>query len=1624
MLLLLGLLACHERDEVRNTGPVGEPGGTEDTASSDVEDTDDTDDSGEETDNQAPSAPVVSLTAGVLGADELVCTLEKGGIDPEGSPLTYTASLFYEGMVVDSAGFKVGDTFRVPAAETRIGEWACEAIAFDGEQQSAPAVDQLTLEGPWCGTDAYDGPPTVSNWWDRDHFVDHDFSKELDVGPLMEMSDEEILAIVPTQTGNIHACCPDQVVDNVPSVRDCRQNADYIFDPYRPNQFSCKAKAGAPQSTAFYPDNPIYPNDQVQAYEVEAGHDVETSFYYDAEYDRRYFLEGMLNTARHNFLAQKMYALAMRYVRKGDAEAGRKAMLILDAYTDVWPDYIYSNTYRIEYRGVCDRPQNDNCTNYDPCKRAEMTRDGRRGDPGAPRFYNETLDLLRDTAAMVDYEEEAGIEDFMQKSRDTMYTPYRYRCGAPSTDAATQDLSQSVPGASISTNASVYGSVEDMHLAAGYLPQTPFYQYFVDGGFQEGTGYTHIQLGELDHLRHMNGYSDPEGYTNADGERIDDFTYPTSHHDDFYRKVVTHMYRMGMPYGGPPIIGEGSGMPCCDLVATPPRRRSEGVYMEGIKHAVLGAGVDDEQVQVHLNFGVDGQHNKEDTLNFQLYAFGHYLISSPTYWSHSLLRAHSNDTRSHNTGIFDQRAHVDWIADGDVVLLEYRYPGFSAISVEGKRAYAGMVDKNRRTLVLNTVESSRPYVVDIYEMTGGLETRDYMMRAAPRYASYTPSSDADWQSIPGECPLARRYDGDQGRYLLGAEIEAADCLDAIYGQFFHVTQTDASRFWIDYQVDDPWNPDNPAASERLPYIIHPETIADDPAVGVRQHVVLDDGQEAYWFDSAGRESDAEASLPVTAWEENTEKQLMLRHTTVEDGDDRAVFVVVHEPYLGETSIASVERVDAGDPDLLAVAVTFTDGRQDVVFYALQDEPLAGQVGETRFEGRLGMISKRDGSADGYLVGGTALSTTTPSIDLRSDVAEYRGEITATHREWDGAWLDGFTVTIDDGSRLPEGRALEGAYVRVTLDGELDLEETADNWSPYIRRYNDSVSKYYQRGVDQYDRDPDHPPYAYEYPYNLAYATAPAQMGGSWAFPIHRIHHHPDGTTQIETRGDHGLRLADDVVEELFLPSRRFLPGGELTFSIVMGAATVDTPRLDPADPFFVDEVQVRCETDAPNADVLIAETPSGDDTPSWQVCEGELLFNEDTELLAYTDHPDGLAVPEPIRATLASPLDAYGEGCQDGVGVVLMSRLDAGGLPEPMGETDHITDDGFFRDTTISGQKILLLESMLKVDEEGVYTLYLVTPKDKGSLTLSGRPLKTPEQGLFTHVASYPMTVMLEPGFHTLEILTWSSLPSDTVRLEWEGPGFSRREVAPTDLFVPTDEAARPFNKPPYLSGDRNAYAIAGELWEAPFTVADDGLPAARALDIAWSAADPNVTIRDDRVGRPEATFSQSGVYALELKATDSFYAIEDIVGVTVFDDEIGTVIEAEDYDALTGAAVTSTESKGAPYSGSGFVQLLDEGDTVEMTVEIPRDGVYDFDCQYAANGHTEVDISIEAVSVQATFHNTGSAQKLQSRSAKLGERTALGTLSAGTHTLTVACSGCADGKAIGLDYLQLRIVE
>jgi hypothetical protein len=562
---------------------------------------------------------------------------------------------------------------------------------------------------------------------------------------IMGMTDAELLANVPVQTPRIHNGCPNcrkgkrerhkHWDREQPHCFGKVKGHDKVYDPTKPDRYTC------PDCDEAYPGNPRFPADRTETLQNPAGERIEVRYHLDPsginyrDYGdskpraRRYYLGGVLDTERHHWISRRMYDLARLHHLTGDREAARKALVILNAYADRFPHWLLTGDYGHRYV---------DCKGRQPPYGWVETREGRRSgdESNGPLYFMQTTDLLIGTPAMEEFSAGLGEDlgeklwtNVMKPITDRTLLSYPYR-GLP-------EFGQTCPGGQYVERALVFRRPDLIHVPVVWgMLKGPSMVWGCDGGFIQGTGYGQIQLGAMSKMRELNGYFDPPGYRPPGGaKRIVNFRYPSGEYETFYMKAYNFLADLRMPDGGVPCYNDGEHVGYITWIpgSNTPIDRSRSVMKPGLRYAILGDGEGDRQVQAHINFGENHvNHGHQDTLTLQAFAFGHYLLDDFEYTKNAA-RRYAAQTSGHNTVVVDHRNQFAPFADGSPLLYEARLPGLAALTVDASRVYAPNVTKYSRTLILNTTETNRPYLVDVFQVAGG-NVHDYFLRSSNQHA--------------------------------------------------------------------------------------------------------------------------------------------------------------------------------------------------------------------------------------------------------------------------------------------------------------------------------------------------------------------------------------------------------------------------------------------------------------------------------------------------------------------------------------------------------------------------------------------------------------------------------------------------------------------------------------------------------------------------------------------------------------------------------------------------------------------------------------------------------------------------------------------------------------------------
>lgn len=150
--------------------------------------------------------------------------------------------------------------------------------------------------------------------------------------------------------------------------------------------------------------------------------------------------------------------------------------------------------------------------------------------------------------------------------------------------------------------------------------------------------------------------------------------------------------------------------------------------LPALGHAALGGGRGAAQWQAHLTWSGGYGHQHADALSLNVYAGGRERISDLGY-THTRYRAWTLATASHNTVVVDGRNQENGRkapSDGNLRFFDVSHPRVQVVSAEARRAHSGDVRQFQRTLVAVDADRAQPYIVDWFEVEGGV-VHDYFL---------------------------------------------------------------------------------------------------------------------------------------------------------------------------------------------------------------------------------------------------------------------------------------------------------------------------------------------------------------------------------------------------------------------------------------------------------------------------------------------------------------------------------------------------------------------------------------------------------------------------------------------------------------------------------------------------------------------------------------------------------------------------------------------------------------------------------------------------------------------------------------------------------------------------------
>jgi hypothetical protein len=352
--------------------------------------------------------------------------------------------------------------------------------------------------------------------------------------------------------------------------------------------------------------------------------------------------------------------------------------------------------------------------------------------------------------------------------------------------------------------------------------------------------------------------------------------------------------------------------------------------------------------------------------------------------------------------------------------------------VDGARAYAGVVSRYQRMMVLDASDTQCPYVLDFFRVTGG-QTHDYLVHGATLFDMTSPPPDRTRPAARSSLPLALI---DKPYPLLeGTEtfVEPPRDQEPWYGAFRDVFSARSTGNWS------------------ATFDVTGDTR------GAR--ITMLDGGDAEVFvgKSPSPHRDRMPADTPEAFYGYWRPSLMVRRRAPMGAALDSSFVAVIEPFRATPCISKVERLPlvGGSPDQVALRLTLSGGREDVVLVNLANSDVAGAPAATAvttmdrqfvLEGRVGVVRRRAGVERAVLVGGARLERA--GRTLRQPRGTWSGSVSALVPVGDACGQKAFVTDAP----LPEGdgAGLAGRWLKLRL-GTYDVVPSGTSYPMGIRQ---------------------------------------------------------------------------------------------------------------------------------------------------------------------------------------------------------------------------------------------------------------------------------------------------------------------------------------------------------------------------------------------------------------------------------------------------------------------------------------------------------------------------------------------------------------------------------------------
>lgn len=530
--------------------------------------------------------------------------------------------------------------------------------------------------------------------------------------PLLKMTDEDLLKLVPPQGGFRYS--------GSPATTQGAQENNLAWDLSLGGKIKC-IYTGILLPNGQYPENGYIdvptPTGKIQRFH-----------YHETPGGKKYWFEARRWHDQRSFMERAAYDLARLFASNPVAyrECGRRSALIMKRFAQVHPDYIIKYEWPGEEKVFLDEAAHRKAALKIDHHFIVLTRWASWGYYDMSTSLMLAYDQLRGT----DILPEADIPSIKKMFEDMIAFTIPFEQVPLTNMHPTMWVQKAIAG-------NVLNRQDLVNMAIAGVERLLKEQFTYDGMYMEATVSYHDQT--AGGLVSVLQWVFPELEKKQLMEKIRS-SYP----------ALQRTLRANEAYRFP----DGRYAATNDAHWTDrqadPISRSEPALMPAAGHVVLGMGAGEKQFQAHLVYSGWHGHNHYGSLGLLLFAHGREMISDIGY-THTRARTWTMTTAAHNTVVIDgisqrNRKSSPRAGLGDLLLHSTGDPRFQAVEVRADDVYPGKAEDYRRTLVTVQADAETNYIVDLFQVSGG-QRHDWILHGSADEAQELKLTDAEGKKL-------------------------------------------------------------------------------------------------------------------------------------------------------------------------------------------------------------------------------------------------------------------------------------------------------------------------------------------------------------------------------------------------------------------------------------------------------------------------------------------------------------------------------------------------------------------------------------------------------------------------------------------------------------------------------------------------------------------------------------------------------------------------------------------------------------------------------------------------------------------------------------------------------------